>query len=243
MQWHGSRLAERLPASAAFGPPGSAQSDAPRDAAPLNALAPEPGESRAPAGRRVRGTVRVPKRASTLPGAAAFLVGRGRANGASPGAPFRFLTMNRMPHEPDLSLRRSKRVGLRICIAAAAVAALFLWGIAVESYWALAIPVAVAVLTALTLMFWIGYTINTVRGIPAEAEHYRSDAARWIALGICGASVLLALVFLLGIVARSYWALAIPVGLAVLSLAGMVFWIGWAIVTQKPPAPGADAGP
>ena len=99
--------------------------------------------------------------------------------------------MNRMPFEPDLSLRRSKRVGVRICVAAALLAALFVWGVALESYWALAIPVAVAVLTALSLMFWIGYTVNTVRGIPAEAEHYRSDAARWIALGICALSILL----------------------------------------------------
>jgi O-antigen/teichoic acid export membrane protein len=144
--------------------------------------------------------------------------------------------MDRMPFEPDLSLRRSKRVGVRICVGAALLAALFLWGIAVESYWALALPVAVAVLTALSLAFWIGYTVNTVRGIPAEAEHYRSDAARWIALGICAVSILLALVFLLGIVARSYWALAIPVAIAVLGLAGMVFWIGWAIVTQQPSA-------
>ncbi|HEX7928500.1 MAG TPA: hypothetical protein VF678_12975, partial [bacterium] len=107
--------------------------------------------------------------------------------------------MNRMPHEPDLSLRRSKRVGLQICIVAVLVAALFIAGIATESYWALAIPVAIGVLTALSLMFWIGYTINTVRGIPPEAEHYRSDAARWIALGICALSILVALVFLFGI--------------------------------------------
>jgi len=148
--------------------------------------------------------------------------------------------MNRMPHEPDLSLRRSKRVGMRICVFAAAAALLFVWGIAVESYWALAIPVAVGVLTALSLMFWIGYTINTVRGIPPEAEHYRSDSARWIALGICGVSILLALVFLLGLLGRSYWALAIPVAIVVLGLAGMVFWIGWAILTQRTPV---DAGP
>src|SRR5574341_373227 len=119
--------------------------------------------------------------------------------------------MNRMPHEPDLSLRRSKRVGRRICALAAAGAALFVWGVAVESYWALAIPVSAAVFTALGLAFWVGYTINTVRGIPAEAEHYRGGAARWIALGICAASVLLALLYLLGLLAQSYWALAIPV--------------------------------
>ena len=141
--------------------------------------------------------------------------------------------MNRIPHEADLSLRRSKRVGVQICIVSFLVAVLFIFGVAMESYWALAIPVAIGVLTALSLMFWIGYTINTVRGIPPEAEHYRSDSARWIALVICALSILLALVFLLGILGRSYWALAVPVAIVVLGLAGMVFWIGWAILTQK----------
>jgi hypothetical protein len=150
--------------------------------------------------------------------------------------------MNRLPHEPDLSLRRSKRVGLRICVAAVLAGAVFVYGIAVKSYWALAIPVAAAVLIVLSLMFWIGYTINTVRGIPPEAEHYRSAGARWIALGICALSVLAALVFLLGVWGRSYWALAIPVAIAVLGLAGMVFWIGWAILTQQAP-PSAGSGP
>ena len=150
--------------------------------------------------------------------------------------------MNRMPFEPDLSLRRSKRVGMRICIGSVIAAILFLWGLWAESYWVLAIPVAVGTLSALGLMFWIGYTINTVRGIPPEAEHYRSDGARWAALGICGLSVLLALVFLLGLLGQSYWALAIPVGIVVLGLIGMVFWIGWAILTQKvPDPPDADA--
>jgi len=151
--------------------------------------------------------------------------------------------MNRMPHEPDLSLRRSKRTGLRICAAAAAGAALFLWGLAEQSYWAVALPVAVGVLTVLSLAFWIGYTINTVRGIPEEAEHYRSHSARWIAGGICIVSVVLALVFIVGLVRESYWALALPVAVAVLGLAWMIFWIGWAIVMQKTTLePVADAG-
>jgi len=75
--------------------------------------------------------------------------------------------------------------------------------------------------------------IRTVRGIPAEAEHYEGRKARAIALGICIASVAVAGVFLLGVLRQSYWALALPVAGAVRSLAAMVFWIGWAIVTQR----------
>jgi len=50
---------------------------------------------------------------------------------------------------------------------------------------------------------------------------------------ICVASVGLLVWFLTGIFQESYWALAVPVAVAVLGLLGMVFWIGWAIVTQK----------
>ena len=48
-----------------------------------------------------------------------------------------------------------------------AAAGLFLYGISVESYWALALPVASLVLFVLGLVTWIGWTILTVR---AEAE-------------------------------------------------------------------------
>jgi hypothetical protein len=44
--------------------------------------------------------------------------------------------------------------------------ALFLYGIAVESYWALAIPLAAAFLFVLGLVFWIGWTILTVHTEP-----------------------------------------------------------------------------
>jgi hypothetical protein len=145
--------------------------------------------------------------------------------------------MNSFSH---LALRRARRTGLLICLAAVIAAALLVAGIARESYWALAIPVAAAVLSALTLSFWIGYTINTVRGIPAEADHYEGRQARAIALGICALSVLAAAVFLLGVLRQSYWALALPVAAAVLGLAAMVFWIGWAIVTQRSSLPGEE---
>ena len=57
------------------------------------------------------------------------------------------------------------------------------------------------------------------------------------------ASVVLAILFLAGVVGGSYLALAIPVTAAVLGFLGMIFWIGWAIVTQKTTLPaGGDEG-
>ncbi len=47
--------------------------------------------------------------------------------------------------------------------------ALFLYGLAVESYWALALPLAALVLFVLGLVFWIGWTIATVH-VEAEGE-------------------------------------------------------------------------
>jgi hypothetical protein len=130
-------------------------------------------------------------------------------------------------------VRRAKRHGVCLCVAACILALGFLYGLWQGTYWALAIPVTLGVLTILWLVFWIGYTISTVGGIPEEAEHYRSDNAPHIARSICVCSILLSVVFLIGVFRQSYWALAIPLAGGVLSLLGMVFWIGWAIVMQK----------
>jgi hypothetical protein len=70
-----------------------------------------------------------------------------------------------MPPEGD----RSRALGGVVCLAAVAAGALFLYGIAVQSYWALALPVAALVLFGLGLVAWIGWTILTVR-VEAEGE-------------------------------------------------------------------------
>jgi len=132
-----------------------------------------------------------------------------------------------------LRLRRAKRTGWLICIASLFLAGLFMVGLWTRSYWALAIPVGGGVFTVVFLTFWIGYTINTVKGIPAEADHYEGRGARTMAKLICVASLGAGGIFLWGVFLRSYWALAIPVAAVVLTLAAMVFWIGWAIVTQR----------
>ncbi len=65
------------------------------------------------------------------------------------------------------------------------------------------------------------------------------DTSRFWGGLLCGAIVIAALIFLWGISAQSYWALAIPVMVGFLGVLAMGFWIGWTILTIKtaPPAP------
>lgn len=58
--------------------------------------------------------------------------------------------------------------GWLICSAAIVLGVIFLVGILRGSYWALAIPVAVAVAFVLGLTFWVGFTIATIRVEPEE---------------------------------------------------------------------------
>jgi hypothetical protein len=62
----------------------------------------------------------------------------------------------------------SRTQGGLICVAVVILAALFLLGLLQQSYWALALPVAVLVSFVLGLVFWVGYTIATIR---VEPEH------------------------------------------------------------------------
>ena len=63
----------------------------------------------------------------------------------------------------------SRVLGGLVCLGAALAGVLFLYGLAVESYWALALPVAALFLFVLGLVFWIGWTIMTVR-VEASGE-------------------------------------------------------------------------
>ncbi len=63
----------------------------------------------------------------------------------------------------------SRTQGTVICAVVLGLALWFLVGLLQQSYWALAIPVAIVVFFALGLSFWIGYTIATVQ-VEAESE-------------------------------------------------------------------------
>lgn len=70
---------------------------------------------------------------------------------------------------------KSQVGGVLICLVSVVVAVLFLWGIAVQNYWALAIPVIIGILGVAALAFWIGWTMATTSPEvpspqPAEGE-------------------------------------------------------------------------
>jgi len=76
----------------------------------------------------------------------------------------------------------SRAQGGLICVAVVILAAWFLLGLLQQSYWALAIPVAIAVAFVLGLSFWVGYTIATIQVEPFEeaepaAREPEADAA------------------------------------------------------------------
>ena len=64
---------------------------------------------------------------------------------------------------------RSRVLGGLVCLGAIVAGALFLYGLSVKSFWALALPLAALVLFVLGLVLWIGWTIATVQ-VQAEGE-------------------------------------------------------------------------
>jgi hypothetical protein len=62
----------------------------------------------------------------------------------------------------------SRTQGGLICIGVVIVGAWFLLGLLQQSYWALAIPVAILVFFLLGLTFWVGYTIATIQIDPYQ---------------------------------------------------------------------------
>lgn len=72
----------------------------------------------------------------------------------------------------------SRAQGWAICIGAGLLALLFVVGIFNGSYWAVALPVAVLTLFALSLTGWVGYTIASIQVEPDPAPETlaRDDA-------------------------------------------------------------------
>jgi hypothetical protein len=65
-----------------------------------------------------------------------------------------------------------------------------------------------------------------------------NDTSRNQGWAICIGAGLLALLFLLGILSESYWALAIPTAVLVFFVLGLAAWVGYTIATvQVEPEP------
>lgn len=71
-----------------------------------------------------------------------------------------------------------------------------------------------------------------------------TESSRTQGLLICGGSASAGVLFLLGLLTKSWWAVAIPVGVLLAAVFGLTFWVGWTIATiQVDPEPDPDAQP
>lgn len=69
-----------------------------------------------------------------------------------------------------------------------------------------------------------------------------NDSSRTQGFAICGAAILLGVIFLSGLLNGSWWAVAIPVGILLAFVLGLTFWVGFTIATiQVDPEPDPDA--
>lgn len=85
-------------------------------------------------------------------------------------------TRDRRPEPRIHTMTSTERMqGGLICLGAVAATLLFVAGLLRGSYLALAIPVAVIVLFLLGLVFWVGFTIATIR-IEAEIDDPLPDS-------------------------------------------------------------------
>jgi hypothetical protein len=78
-----------------------------------------------------------------------------------------------------------------------------------------------------------------------------SDSSRTQGGLICVGTVIAGAWFLLGLLQKSYWAIALPVAAAVFFALGLIFWVGYTIATiqvepleePEPPASDSASGP
>ncbi len=58
-----------------------------------------------------------------------------------------------------------------------------------------------------------------------------NDSSRTQGVAICVVTAVLGLIFLSGLLNGAWWAVAIPVGVLLAFVLGLVFWVGWTIAT------------
>ncbi len=78
---------------------------------------------------------------------------------------YTILTIKVVPPMPEIADKKdnSKIKAFILCIAALVLGILFLYGICIKNFWALAIPAAFITLVILGSIFWIGIAIITTR--------------------------------------------------------------------------------
>ncbi len=83
------------------------------------------------------------------------------------------LTIKVVSPMPDIVEKKdfAKVKAFFLCLATLLIAAVFIYGIYIRSYWALAVPAAVITLVVLGMIFWVGIAIITTRKtLPESSE-------------------------------------------------------------------------
>jgi hypothetical protein len=83
------------------------------------------------------------------------------------------LTIKVAPPMPEIVEKKdfAKLKAFFLCLITLGLIALFLYGVSVRSYWALAIPAAAMTLVVLGMVFWVGIAIMTARStLPADKK-------------------------------------------------------------------------
>ena len=60
-----------------------------------------------------------------------------------------------------------------------------------------------------------------------------NESSRTQGLLICAGAVAVGVTFLVGLLTRSWWAVALPVGAFLAVVLGLTFWVGWTIATVQ----------
>lgn len=111
-------------------------------------------------------------------------------------------------------------------------------GISSEAYYAIAVPIGAVAIAILCTGLWIGWTILIIKVAPPMPEIVeKKDFAKIKAFVLCVVTLTLACLFVYGVYIKSYMALAIPAAVITLVLLGMVFWVGYAIITTRATLP------
>ena len=66
-------------------------------------------------------------------------------------------------------MARGKLAGGFLCLIAVSLTVVFLWGLATQAYWALAVPIAAGVVVVMSLLFWVGWTFMTTESAAQDS--------------------------------------------------------------------------
>ncbi len=106
------------------------------------------------------------------------------------------------------------------------------------TYYSVATPILLVVLSFTGTGFWIGWTILTLKvASPMPKIVEKNDHSKIKAFILCLAMVIISAALIYGVYIRNFWALALPALAISAVVLGAVFWIGLTIITTRATLP------